>query len=69
MHYEQRSLSYSTDPVPTLFTVDHAVFAKHRTWIGEYARCCLKIDASVLLLARLVLVCRPFEAHVVIHNV
>ena len=69
MHYEQHSLPNSTDPVPTLLTFDHAVLAKHEIRIGEHARCGLKIDASVLLLVRLVLVRVPFEAHDVIHNV
>ena len=69
MHYKQQGLSYCADPVPTLLTVDHAVLAKHQIRIGEHARCGLKIDASVLLLVRLVLVRLPFEAHDVIHNV
>jgi hypothetical protein len=38
MHYEQQSLSHSADPVPTLLTVDHAVFAKRQSWIGEHPR-------------------------------
>jgi len=50
MHHKQYSLPYSTDRVPTLLTVDHAVFAQHQIGIGEYARCGFKIDARVLLL-------------------
>jgi hypothetical protein len=50
MHQEQNSLPDCADPVPTLLTVDHAVFAKHQSRIGEYARCGFKIDAGVLLL-------------------
>jgi len=50
MRYEQHSLPYSADPVPTLLAVDHAVFAKHQIRISEYARCRFKIDSCVLLL-------------------
>jgi len=50
MHYEQHGLPYSTDPVPTLLTVDNAIFAKHHSRIGEYARCSFKIDAGMLFL-------------------
>ena len=32
---QQLSLPYSTDPVPTLLTIDHAVFAKHQIRIRE----------------------------------
>jgi hypothetical protein len=28
MHYKQRSLPYGADPMPTLLTVDHAVFCE-----------------------------------------
>ena len=69
MHHKQYSLPYSTDRVPTLLTIDHAIFAKHQTGIGEYARRSFKIDARVLLLVRPVLFSIPFEAHAVIHNV
>jgi hypothetical protein len=50
MDHEQDCLPYSTDPVPTLLTADHAGLAKHQSSIGEYARCGLNLDAGVLLL-------------------
>ena len=50
MHHQQDSLPDCADRMPTLLTVDHAVFSKHQTRIGEYAGCCFKIDASVFLL-------------------
>ena len=50
MHHEEDSLSDCANPVPAALTVDHAVFAKQQAWIGEYARCGFKIDASTLLL-------------------
>ncbi len=63
MRYEQDSLSYSTDRVPTLFTVDHTVLAKHQIWIGKHARRGFKIDASMLLSVYPVLFRIPLEAH------
>jgi hypothetical protein len=50
MYDQQHGLADSTDPVPTLLTVNHAVFANYQIWIGKYARCGFKIDTSVLLL-------------------
>jgi len=50
VHHEQDSLPYGTDPVPTLLTVDYAVFPKQQIWIGEYARRGFEINAGVLLL-------------------
>jgi hypothetical protein len=35
MRHKQDSLPDCADPVPTLLTVDRAVFAKHHTRIGE----------------------------------
>ncbi len=69
MHYQQHCLPYSTDPVPTLLTVDYVVFAKHQAWIGKYARCGFKINTGMLLLVCPVLLRIPLEAHAVIHNV
>ena len=48
-HHEQHSLLHSTARVPTLLTVDYAILPKYQIRIGEYARCRLEIDASVLL--------------------
>src|SRR4051794_40281433 len=52
MRYKQHRLPHGADRMPTLFTVNHAVLAKHQIRIGEYARSGFKIDATVLLLVR-----------------
>lgn len=46
MRYEQDSLSYINNRVPTLLTVDHTILAKHQIWIGKHARRGFKIDAA-----------------------
>ena len=33
MHHEQDSFTHCADPMPTLFTVDHAVFTEHKARI------------------------------------
>jgi hypothetical protein len=48
MHHEQHCLPHGTNPVPPLLTIHHAVFAQYQVWVGKYARCDFKIDASVL---------------------
>jgi hypothetical protein len=50
MHNEQHSLPHGADPVPSLLTVDPAVFPYHQIRIGEHSRGGFKIDTSVLLL-------------------
>ena len=50
MHYQQHRLPESTDPMPTLLSVNHVVFAKYQIGIRKYARGRFKINASVLLL-------------------
>jgi hypothetical protein len=50
VHHKQHGLLYNTDPVLTLLTGDYAILPKYQIRIGEYARCRLEIDASVLLL-------------------
>lgn len=50
MHDDQHRFSHSTDPVPPLLAIDHSIFAKQETGVGEHARSGFKIDASVLLL-------------------
>jgi hypothetical protein len=48
-------LPYGADPVPTLLTFNHAVFAKNQIQIGKHTRCYFKIDAGMLLSVRPVL--------------
>jgi len=48
MHNYEHGLPHGPDPVPPLLAVDHAILIKDKTWVGKYARCDFKIDASVL---------------------
>ena len=43
-------MPYGADPVPTLLTFNHAVFAKNQMRIGKYTRCDFKIDAGIVVL-------------------
>jgi hypothetical protein len=49
MHHKQNGLPYSANRVPPQLAVDHGILPKQQTWIGEYSRRRLEINASVLL--------------------
>lgn len=69
MHHQQYGFANSTDSMPSLLAIDHAVFAEYEIWISENPRCHLKIDARMLLLVGPVLIRIPFKVQRVIHNV
>ena len=50
MHHEQYGLANSTDRVPALLAINHAVLAENEVLVRENPRRCFEVYSGMLLL-------------------